>query len=113
MIVSKGEIWLVNLNPIKKNNEIEKVRPALVFQNNELNHNNYPTTIIIPLSFDLIDEAEPLRYRVSKREKLKENSDIVITQIRTIDNSRFIEKLASLSEDELKYIKKLFDEITQ
>ncbi|MFW3355860.1 type II toxin-antitoxin system PemK/MazF family toxin [Aliarcobacter butzleri] len=61
----------------------------------------------------MIREAEPLRYRVSKREKLKENSDIVITQIRTIDNSRFIEKLASLSEDELKYIKKLFDEITQ
>ena len=58
MIVSKGEIWLVNLNPIKKNNEIGKVRPALVCQNNELNHNNYPTTIIIPLSSDLIDDAK-------------------------------------------------------
>jgi mRNA interferase MazF len=113
MIVSKGEIWLVNLNPIKKNNEIGKVRPALVFQNNELNHNNYPTTIIIPLSSDLIDDAEPIRYRVSKREKLKENSDIVLTQIRAIDNSRFIEKLASLNENELEKVKKLFDEITQ
>lgn len=58
MIVSKGEIWLVNLNPIKENKEIGKVRPALVFQNNELNHNNYPTTIIIPLSSDLIDDAK-------------------------------------------------------
>ena len=113
MIVSKGEIWLVNLNPIKKNNEIGKVRPALVFQNNELNHNNYPTTIIIPLSSDLIDDAEPIRFRISKREKLKENSDLVITQIRAIDNSRFIEKLAILGEEEFTYIKKLFDEVTQ
>lgn len=113
MIVSKGEIWLVNLNPIKKNNEIGKIRPALVFQNNELNHNNYPTTIIIPISSDLIDDTEPLRFRVSKREKLKENSDIVVTQIRAIDNSRFIEKLATLSENEFEYIKKLFNEITQ
>lgn len=111
MIVSKGEIWLVNLNPIKKDNEIEKVRPALVFQNNELNHNNYPTTTIIPLSSDLIDDAEPIRFRISKREKLKENSDLVITQIRAIDNSRFIEKLATLNEGEFNYIKKLFDEI--
>lgn len=113
MIVSKGEIWLVNLNPIKKNNEIGKIRPALVFQNDELNHNNYPTTIIIPISSDLIDDTEPLRFRVSKREKLKENSDIVITQIRAIDNSRFIEKLAILSEDEFEYVKKLFNEITE
>lgn len=112
-MVSKGEIWLVNLNPVKKNNEIGKVRPVLVFQNNELNHNNYPTTIIIPLSTDLIDDVEPIRFRISKREKLKQNSDLVITQIRAIDNSRFIEKLAILSEDEFTYIKKLFDEITQ
>ncbi|MCT7493786.1 type II toxin-antitoxin system PemK/MazF family toxin [Aliarcobacter cryaerophilus] len=113
MIVSRGEIWLVNLNLIKKNNEMGKVRPALVFQNNELNHNSYPTTIIMPISSDLVDDAEPLRFRVTKREKLKENSDIVITQIRAIDNSRFIEKIANLSEDELEHIKKLFDEITQ
>ncbi len=30
--VSKGQIWLANLNPVKKNNEVGKVRPVLIFQ---------------------------------------------------------------------------------
>ena len=57
MMVSRGEIWLANLNPTKKNNEMGKVRPVLIYQNDELNHNNYPTTIIIPLTTKLIDNA--------------------------------------------------------
>ena len=38
MMVSRGEIWLANLNPTKKNNEMGKVRPVLIYQNDELNH---------------------------------------------------------------------------
>jgi mRNA interferase MazF len=83
-----------------------------VYQNNELNHNDYPTTIIIPLSTSLIDDAKPIRYRITKRDNLKEDSDLVITQIRAIDNDRFIKKLAKLTTNEMTTIKKLFDEIT-
>ena len=36
MMVSRGEIWLANLNPTKKNNEMGKVRPVLIYQNDEL-----------------------------------------------------------------------------
>lgn len=112
MMVSRGEIWLVNLNPIKKNNQMGKIRPVLIYQNDELNHSDYPTTIVLPLSTSLIDDAEPIRFRIDKRDNLKEDSDIVITQIRAIDNSRFIEKLSVLTNSELIKIKKLFDEIT-
>jgi mRNA interferase MazF len=112
-MVSKGDIWLVNLNPIKKNNDMGKVRPVLVYQNDELNHSEYPTTIIIPLSTSLIDDVEPIRYRICKRDNLKEDSDVVITQIRAIDNDRFIEKLATVTQKEIQKIKELFDEITQ
>lgn len=108
---SRGEIWLVNLNPVKKNNEMGKTRPAVVFQNNELNHNDYPTTIIIPLSTELIDEAQPIRMRISKREKLQKDSDLVLTQIRAIDNNRFIQKLATLTNDEMTKVKELLEEI--
>ena len=31
MMVSRSEIWLANLNPVKKNNEMGKVRPVLVY----------------------------------------------------------------------------------
>ena len=111
MTAYRGEIWLINLNPIKKSNEVGKIRPALVLQNNELNSGNYPTTIILPLTTSLIDDAEPLRYRVLKREKLEQNSDILIANIRAIDNVRFIEKLTSLTKKELLYVKNLLDEV--
>jgi len=88
-----------------------KVRPVVVFQNNELNKNDYPTTIIIPLSTSLIEDAQPIRMRIQPREKLEKESDIVVTQIRAIDNARFIKKLASLTPKEIRLLKELFDEI--
>lgn len=109
----KGDIWLVNLNPIKKSNEMGKIRPAVVFQNNELNQNNYPATIVIPLSTILIEDAEPIRYRITKRDDLKKDSDIVITQIRAIDNSRFVEKIGKLTDNEIKIVKEFIDEIME
>ena len=111
MMVSKGEIWLANLNPSKKSNEMGKVRPVLVYQNDELNHSDYPTTIIIPLSTHLVDDAEPIRMRINKKEKLKEDSDLVITHIRAIDNNRFIEKLTVLNNAQMQKVKELFEEV--
>jgi len=111
MTAYRGEIWLINLNPIKKSNEIGKIRPALVLQNDELNAAHYPTTIILPLTTSLIDDAEPLRYRVTSRDKLEHDSDILIANIRSIDNARFIEKLTTLTDKELHYIKSLLDEV--
>ena len=70
------------------------------------------TTIIIPLSTSLIDDAKPIRYRITKRDDLEEDSDLVLTQIRAIDNDRFIKKLAKLTAKEMATVKKLFDEIT-
>lgn len=111
MMVCRGDIWLVNLNPSKKSNEMSKVRPVVVFQNNELNHSDYPTTIIIPLSTFLVDDAEPIRMRITARENLEKNSDIIVTQIRAIDNDRFIQKLASLTNEEMSLLKELLYEV--
>ena len=113
MMVSRGEIWLANLNPTKKNNEMGKVRPVLIYQNDELNHNHYPTTIIIPLTTKLIDNAEPIRMRIKSKDKLKDDSDLVITHIRAIDNSRFIEKLTILNYEQMQKVKELLNEIVQ
>ena len=110
-MVSKGEIWLANLNPAKKNNEVGEIRPVLVFQTDDLNESDYPTTIIIPLTTSLIDDAEPIRMRISGRDKLLKDSDLIITQIRSIDNSRFIEKVAIVTKDEYSRIKVFLQEL--
>ena len=51
------------------------------------------TLILLPLSTDLIDDMEPYRMRISKRENLKQDSDILINQIRTLSKQRIDEKI--------------------
>lgn len=111
MTALRSEIWLANLNPSKKANEVGKIRPVVIFQNDEINQSSYPTTVILPLTTSLIADARPLRFRVTKRENLKKDSDILIAHIRSIDNVRLIEKIASLSHDEMDEIKELLDEV--
>ena len=111
MTALRSDIWLANLNPSKKANEVGKIRPVVIFQNDEINQSSYPTTIVLPLTTALIDDAKPLRFRVTKREKLQKDSDLLIAHIRSIDNARLIKKIASLSEDEMLEIKELLDEV--
>lgn len=104
MTAYKGEIWLANLNPQKKANEVGKMRPVLVIQSDLLNQSAYTNTVVIPLTTQIIDDAEPLRLRFRAREKLKHDSDALIGHIRSIDNDRFVEKLATATDEELKAV---------
>ncbi|KLE04699.1 hypothetical protein AF78_07780 [Aliarcobacter butzleri L353] len=63
------------------------------------------------MSTHLVDDAEPIRMRINKKEKLKEDSDLVITHIRAIDNNRFIEKLTVLNNVQMQKVKELFEEV--
>jgi mRNA interferase MazF len=85
--IEHGTIWLANLNP-RKGTEPGKTRPVLILQDQALLDAGHPSTIIIPLKTNLIDDAEPLRIRVKAREKLGRDSDLLIDQIRAIDNRR-------------------------
>ena len=51
---------------------------------------NHPSTLIIPLTTNLVDDAEPLRMRVQAAGDLDQDSDLMIDQIRAIDNQRLI-----------------------
>jgi len=85
-----GEIWLANLNP-SKGTEPGKVRPVLIVQCQDLLDISHPSTLVIPLTTRLIDNAEPLRFRVQTEGRLKTDSDLLIDQIRAIDNKRLID----------------------
>lgn len=111
MTVCKGEIWLVNLNPQKKSNEIGKTRPAVVIQNDLLNHSDYATVIVLPMTTVLIDEAEPLRFRVKKRAGLESDSDVLVAHARAVDKERLLQKLGELSFQEMERIRALFNEV--
>jgi mRNA interferase MazF len=85
--IERGSIWLANLNP-GKGTEPGKTRPVLVVQNQALLDARHPSTVIIPLTTKLIDGVEPLRIRVKARGGLAKDSDLLIDQIRAIDNKR-------------------------
>ena len=59
---------------------------------------------VVALTTNLIDDAEPLRVRIVKKENLKEDSDAMIEQLRSVSKSRIGEKIASLDSDELEKI---------
>lgn len=85
--IERGTIWLANLNP-GKGTEPGKTRPVLILQDQALLDAGHPSTIIIPLTTNLSDDAEPLRIRIKAHEKLSRDSDLLIDQIRAIDNRR-------------------------
>jgi mRNA interferase MazF len=85
-----GEIWLANLNP-GRGAEPGKIRPVLLLQNQALLDAKHPSTLIIPLTTNLIADAEPLRLRVPAQGGLDKDSDLLIDQLRAIDNKRLID----------------------
>ncbi|MDP1993061.1 MAG: type II toxin-antitoxin system PemK/MazF family toxin [Syntrophales bacterium] len=99
-----GAVWLADLNP-RQGTEPGKTRPVLIIQNQALLDAGHPSTLVIPLTTRLIEDAEPLRLRVNGRERLKRNSDLLIDQIRAIDNQRLVTgPLALLNAEEMSRI---------
>lgn len=89
-MLKQGEIWLANLNP-GRGSEPGKTRPVLIVQGQALLDAEHPSTLVIPLTTNLIEDAEPLRLRVAAQGKLKHDSDLLVDQLRAIDNRRLTE----------------------
>ncbi len=106
-----GEIWLANFNP-GRGTEADKVRPVLILQNQALLDADHPSTLIIPLTTNLIDDAEPLRMRIPAQGGLAKNSDLLVDQLRAIDNKRLIEgPLLQLGDKMLKQVYQAVGEV--
>ena len=87
---SRGEVWLANLNP-RQGTEPGKTRPVLVVQTQALLDADHPSTLIVPLTTRLVDDAEPLRVRLRASGGLRSDSDLLIDQLRAIDNRRLVQ----------------------
>ena len=86
----RGEVWLADLDP-RRGTEPGKTRPVLIVQSQALLDANHPSTLIVPLTTNLVDNAEPLRIRVPASGRLRRDSDLLIDQLRAIDNRRLIQ----------------------
>ncbi len=89
-MAKRGEIWLANLNP-RRGTEPGKTRPVVIVQAQALMDAGHPSTLVVPLTTQLTEAAEPLRVRVRAAGGLRKDSDALIDQVRAIDNVRLVQ----------------------
>jgi mRNA interferase MazF len=97
MKIKQYDIWLANLNP-SKGTEPRKTRPVVIIQTDLLNETHL-STIICPITTNVNKEIELLRVHL-RAGQLDNISDILVDQIRAIDNKRLIKKLGRLNKDQ-------------
>lgn len=88
MTIRRGEIWLADLRP-GRGTEPGKIRPVLVIQSQALLDAGHPSTLVAPLSTQLVRGVRTLRVRAVAQGGLHEDSDVLIDQVLAIDNRRF------------------------
>jgi len=108
MTIKKGEIYLANLGDVKCA-DIGKVRPVLIFQNNNLNRmiseNLYSDVVIIPLSSQI--KKSDFTYVLKKRDSLKKDSTVLCNAIKMIHSKRLLVEegiLTKLTDAEVHFI---------
>ena len=102
MPIKQFEIWLAALNP-SRGTEPGKTRPVVIIQTDLLN-DFHPSTIICPITSKVNLEIVLLRVHLKKGQTDKQ-SDILVDQIRAIDNERLIKKIGKLTRDQIQQLK--------
>ena len=96
MKIDKFHIYLADLNP-RIGTEPDKVRPIVVVQTDLLN-NIHSSTVVCPVTSNVQKDARLLRVHLSEKSSgLKEPSDILVDQLRAINNRRFLKQLGRLT----------------
>jgi len=111
MSIKKGEIYLANLGDVKCA-DIGKIRPVLIFQNNNLNRmiadGLYNDVIVIPLSSKI--KVNDFTFILKSRDNLVKDSTILCNTIKMINVKRLIlDKgiLTKLLENEIHDIERI------
>jgi mRNA interferase MazF len=103
MKIKQFDIWIADLEP-QRGTETGKVRPVLIVQTNLLR--GHPSTIVCPITTNISPESDILRIHLKKgTANLKSESDIMIDQLRAVDNRRLTNKVGELPQDLQQKIK--------
>lgn len=98
MEIRQYDIWLADLNP-RIGTESGKTRPVLVVQTNLLNRAQHPSTLICPITSRVSRNSDILRVHLSSgMANLRQACDILMDQLRAIDNRRLIKRIGSLPD---------------
>lgn len=103
MKIKRAHLYSADLNP-QFGTEPGKIRPVLVVQTDLIN-GDHPSTLICALTTKVRPEVEILRVHLKEGEAgLKKDSDLLIDQVRAIDNRRFKNLLGKLSSSRIREV---------
>ena len=103
MPVKRGDLFWVDLNPIKGSEQAGR-RPILVIQN-DIGNEFASTVIVAPLTTKVFTKNYPTNVRIPKGVAgLKETSTVLLSQIRTIDQSRLERRIGHLPGSYLRQV---------
>lgn len=115
----RGQIWEVDFEPQTHKEEPGKHgRPALVIQTDVLNGAGHATTIVIPGTTQVYRDDQgdgyPLRVSLGKLPKARDETDLLVDQIRTISNQRFMgdKPMAELPRTHMKRVEEALKLLT-
>ena len=102
--MTRGELWWADFG-VPFGSEPGYKRPVIIIQNDFFNRSNINTTIVIPLTTNMVYANAPGNIVFNKNEsKLKKDSVITISQIEVIDRQRLIEKINKIDKSIMEII---------
>jgi mRNA interferase MazF len=103
MTIRKFHVYSADLNP-RFGTEPGKIRPVVVVQTNLLNQEHL-STIVCPITTRVESKARILRVHLRKGEAgLKKDSDIIVDQIRAVDNRRIKQHLGEILDSNKQHL---------
>lgn len=101
MKISRGHVYVADLSP-PYGTEPGKTRPVVVLQTDYLNSRQHSSSIVCLFTSQVKPESTLLRVHTKSGEAgLSKDSDIMIDQLRAIDNRRIKKELGRLSKTRL------------
>jgi mRNA interferase MazF len=99
---SRGEIWLVSLDPTK-GREQAGIRPALVISVDQFNHGSAELVVVVPITSKA--KGVPLHVEVRPPEGgLTMTSFVKCEDVRSISTSRLVRRLGKVSNETVESV---------
>ncbi len=96
MEIRRGHLYLVDFNPRIKPKP-GKLRPAIVLQSNLVSEAGYLSTVVIPTTPQLVENAGFLRLRLKRGVgAIERDSDVLIGQLIAVANESFRREIGAL-----------------
>jgi len=104
MVMNRFDVFLISLDPTQ-GSEIRKTRPCLIISPDEMNH-HITTVIVAPMTTR--GRSYPSRVPCTFQGK---RGQVVLDQIRTVDKTRLVRKLGTISPGVKKKVLNVLQEI--